>query len=110
VEHLLEWFQELAATRRVTVVAGLGGGAIFPAAISWPEIDAWSRVTARRPSPWEARLLREMDDAWLMAYNGNQSQPQKDQDLGDYCRGEKIEECRKQFGPGFLTVCRTCPN
>jgi hypothetical protein len=51
-----------------------------------------------------------MDDAWLLAYNGNQSQPQKDQDLGDYCRGEKIEECRKQFGPGLLTVCRTCPN
>lgn len=32
--------------------------------ISWPDIDAFSRVTKERLEPWEARAIRAVDDAY----------------------------------------------
>ena len=35
-------------------------GAMSPVALTWHEIDAWSRCVGRRLSPWEARVLHRM--------------------------------------------------
>jgi len=55
--HLWEWFGELHAAR---THSGLG-----PNPISWPDLDAWSRLTGVRPSPSELYCLRALDAAWF---------------------------------------------
>jgi hypothetical protein len=42
------------------VPAGMGNGPI-----SFSEIDAWSGITGRVLSPWEARILRELSIVYL---------------------------------------------
>jgi len=56
VEYLWEWFQQLHATR---------GGGFGPASITYAEIDAWSRQTGTRPTPWEVEQLKGIDREWL---------------------------------------------
>lgn len=35
----------------------------------------------------------------------------RNQPIGEYCKGRDIEECKKYFGDGLLKrVCETCPN
>lgn len=88
----------------------MGGGALIPAPLSHTEIAAWAVLTDSRPSPWEVRTLLAMDKSWRAAHAGNKSSGPRDQGLGDYCRGEHIEECRQQFGSGLEQICRTCPS
>lgn len=83
---------------------------MIPAPLGHSEIDAWSRLTDSRPSPWEVRTLLAMDQAWRNAHAGGKDTGPRDQGLGDYCRGEHLEECRQQFGDGLEQICRTCPN
>ncbi|NVE18098.1 hypothetical protein HTZ97_16705, partial [Desulfuromonas acetoxidans] len=33
-----------------------------------------------------------------------------DQDVGEYCKGKDVEECRSMFGDALPRVCATCPN
>jgi hypothetical protein len=41
------------------------GGGFGPEPITWAGIEAWSRVTGTRLEPWEARLIRSLDDGYL---------------------------------------------
>lgn len=52
--HLLDWFNELSASR-----SGNGYG---PNPISYSELLAWARLTHRRPSPGEIAILRRLDE------------------------------------------------
>ncbi|WP_435052260.1 phage tail assembly chaperone [Geoanaerobacter pelophilus] len=52
VEHIWTWFQELSATR---------GGGFGPAPITYQEIEAWSRLTGNRPTPWEVTQIKMLD-------------------------------------------------
>lgn len=49
-EYLWRWFREIDARRR--------GGPI-----SYAEIDAWARLTGRRPTRWEVDAITRIDDA-----------------------------------------------
>ncbi len=91
-------------------MAGMGGGAILPEPIGFTELDAWARLTASHPSPWELGTLLAMDDAWRSAHAGKAEGTAQHQGLGDYCRSERIEECRATLGPALEQACRTCPN
>lgn len=59
LEHLWEWFAELAAART--------GNGFGPNPISYAEIASWAALRCAAPSAWEVSLLRRMDSAWLMA-------------------------------------------
>lgn len=41
------------------------GGGFGPAAITFVEIEAWSRLTASPLEPWEVSIIRAIDDAYL---------------------------------------------
>lgn len=58
-EHLFDWFLELSAAR--------GAGMSGPLGISYSELLAWSRLTGRRPAPWEVEILRALDAVFLAA-------------------------------------------
>lgn len=36
--------------------------------------------------------------------------PCRDQQIGQYCDGKDIEECRRMFGEALPRVCSTCPD
>lgn len=36
-----------------------------PGTITYPDIDAWARLTRRAPAPWEITAIKELDAAWL---------------------------------------------
>lgn len=55
--QILEWFWELHAGRT--------GNGFGPDPITWPAIDAWSRVTGTDLQPWEVRALIRLDCLWL---------------------------------------------
>jgi len=55
VAYLLDWFTELSGRRTH------GGMAANP--ITFPDIEAWARLTGQRPRPWEVRVLTRLDDA-----------------------------------------------
>lgn len=55
--YLWEWFLELHAARGST---GFG-----PAPIGWQDIDAWARLTGRKPSALEVVALRALDTVYL---------------------------------------------
>lgn len=108
-KEIRQWFLELSRTRgRELVYAGMGGAVTTPAAISYKEIDSWTRVTGRRPSPWQAMQLTIMDQVYLAAANKDGKQRQG-QSIGEYCHGADVEECRRQFGEQLERVCSTCP-
>jgi hypothetical protein len=58
-EYLWNWYVELASAR--------GGSGFGPNPIGFCDIEAWARLTGRRPIPWEVETLRRMDDATLLA-------------------------------------------
>lgn len=53
LEVLWTWFNELRATRSV----GMGG--LEP--LTYREVDAWARLTDRRPKPHEVQALMRLD-------------------------------------------------
>lgn len=56
VSYLSEWFRELSIAR--------GEGLSGPAPITYLHIDAWARLTDRRPAPHEVRALIALDHVW----------------------------------------------
>lgn len=58
--HLWGWFQELSS--------GRGNNGFGPAALTWMDIEAWTRLTAIEPTPFEVLTLRSMDAAFLSAH------------------------------------------
>jgi hypothetical protein len=92
----------------------MGGGVCTPQAISFQEIAAWQRLSGNRLMPWEFIALREMDKAWRFAFNEKQNSKgtpqQRFQALGEYCRGDKVDQCRKSFGDQLEKICATCPD
>jgi hypothetical protein len=57
----------------LAVRAGTPGGE--PA--GWQAIEAWSRLSGRRLEPWEARMVRDLDDAFLEASEKARPKPGK---------------------------------
>jgi len=59
VQHLWGWFCDLSGARSGN---GYGGNPI-----SHIEIEAWSRLSGIRLTPWEVAVLRRADSAFLAA-------------------------------------------
>lgn len=55
--YLFGWFCELSSAR--------GAGGLGPAAITYPDLDAWARLTRRAPTPWEVGTIKALDAAFL---------------------------------------------
>lgn len=53
--HLVSWFNDINSDRTFTIVAGMGGGASIPNAISYQNLAAWASMTGSEPTPWEVR-------------------------------------------------------
>jgi hypothetical protein len=53
LEYVWDWFWELSRTRR----AGMAG----PEPIGYADVDAWARLTDRRPTPAEVEALLSLD-------------------------------------------------
>ena len=62
------WFWELAD--------GRGGNGFGPLPLSWQDMDAWARISGIELQPWQARILRAMDAAWLEAADAARSKLQ----------------------------------
>lgn len=58
--YLLQLFREMAAGRQ--------SGFAEPCAISWSEMLAWAQMTGIDLAPWEVRVLRMLDRAWLLTW------------------------------------------
>lgn len=58
--YLMEWFDELSRAR---TSSGFG---LNP--ITYMEMDAWARLTDRRITPFDAKMLKDIDTMWLLAY------------------------------------------
>lgn len=67
LSYLLALFAELASARQ----AGFGA----PQPLTWAEIEAWSRLTGMALLSWEARVMRQLDAAWLRAWHDGQPAP-----------------------------------
>lgn len=63
IEHVWRWFGELCAGR-----AGL-------APLTYPDIDAWSRLTGAMVRPSEVGLIKRLDYLWLKLMAAKQAQP-----------------------------------
>lgn len=61
------WFAELNETR--------GANGFGPSPLAYAEIDAWRRLTGRRPSPADIAILRALDRAWLDAQHAKSDPP-----------------------------------
>lgn len=75
LSYIWRWFLELHSARQL-----LPSGGVQP--IGWDAMDAWTRLTGARPSPWEIELLREIDMTWLMT-----PAPDDDTELDDGSQG-----------------------
>jgi hypothetical protein len=64
-EHFVLLFFDLSCNRR----QGMNG--FEP--LSWLEVEAYLRLTHQDIEPWEVRLLKRMDKAWLTAANEQES-------------------------------------
>ena len=42
-----------------------GSTAFGPAAITWPDIDAFTRLSGLRLAAWEIELIEQLDELWL---------------------------------------------
>lgn len=72
------WFAELSAARASSGFA--------PSPISYGEIESWSRLTGRCPTPFEVRLLRALDNALLNAKpprHGDENEELSNDEAGD---------------------------
>jgi hypothetical protein len=65
--YLLGWWRQLRNRCRSTVA---GMGAVIQEPITWPDIDAWMRLTGHTPAPWEIETITGLDDAWLRVQMG----------------------------------------
>lgn len=59
--YLVRWFGELDSTR--------GSNGFGPNPITYPDIDAWSRLTGANPESWEVSVIMKMDAARRAAFN-----------------------------------------
>lgn len=55
--YVWDWFLELHQRR--------GVGAMGPAPITWPDLDAWCRRTGRNPAAWELDVIAVLDNAFF---------------------------------------------
>lgn len=55
--YLYRWHSEIR--RR-------SGGGFGPGPITWEAIDAWSRINRRVLTPWEAGIIGDLDDKFLL--------------------------------------------
>ena len=55
-------------------------------------------------------LLREAILAYLGVKDPNSKKKKKDMKIGEYCKGEFIDDCKKEFGKGLWLVCKNCPD
>jgi len=89
----------------------MGAGATIPEPLRFAEIEAWARLLDTRPTPWEIKTLLSMDEAWRAAHGGKEATAaRRHQGVGDYCKGEHVEGCRKTYGAALERVCSTCPS
>lgn len=58
MQGLWESYVEICGRRQ----AGMGA-----APLTYPDIDAWARLTKRDLDPWRVRVLSRVDDAWIEA-------------------------------------------
>lgn len=58
VLHVWGWFCDLSRAR---------SGGMGPNPIGYAEIEAWARLTGRRPTSFETECLRMLDDLFLSA-------------------------------------------
>ncbi|MCF6265230.1 MAG: hypothetical protein L3J57_01640 [Desulfuromusa sp.] len=45
-----------------------------------------------------------------MKSNDSAAPAKTDQQIGEYCKGKDLQECRAMFGDALAKVCSTCPN
>lgn len=60
--HLWQWFLELHSARSY--------GQHGPNPLTYPDIAAWSALTAANPTPWEVTALKRIDATWLEIVHG----------------------------------------
>lgn len=112
--HVANWFSQLSQRRSYTIIAGMGGGAMIPNAISYTELDAWMRITGNHVEPFLIEIITAMDLHYMAEINRKNSKSsgtgRRFQSLGEYCNGERVEECRKVFGESLEQICSTCPD
>lgn len=49
------------------------GGGMGLSPISWEAMEAWSRVTRHRLTPWEAQIIGDLDDRFLIVMSENKT-------------------------------------
>jgi hypothetical protein len=64
VEEIPAWGAHLFAAW-LELHAGRGAGALGPAPLSWADLAAWDRLTGTGLQSIEARLILQIDRAWL---------------------------------------------
>lgn len=60
IAYLLDWFHDLAGRRTVGMA---------PNPITYADIEAWSRLTDTKPTPWQVSVLVRLDDAMLAKFH-----------------------------------------
>lgn len=55
--HVWKAFLRLSAHR--------AGGGFGPGPITWPDLDAYCRMTRTTLAPWEVEMLEDLDSLWL---------------------------------------------
>lgn len=92
----------------------MGGGGIVYQPIDPINLEAWGRISGNEPTQWELSILRRMNLAFIAEKSAQDNKKSGSgrlhQDLGEYCHGAEIENCRKTFGAQLEKVCSTCPN
>lgn len=58
--YLLQWFQQLAASREMGMSA--------PSAMGWLQIQAWAQLMGHTLAPWQVEALCTLDSLWRAAW------------------------------------------
>lgn len=66
LSHVWGWFIELSRARTVGMAAN---------PITWADMDAWSRLTQARPTPFEVSLIQDLDACLLGVVRENKPRP-----------------------------------
>lgn len=67
LEYVWEWFDELSDARRT--------GDFGVASLTYSDIDAWARLTGQHPSPYDVRLLIDLDRTYRKAIHDGRPRP-----------------------------------
>lgn len=67
IAHVWDWFDELHSARTSN---GFG-----PNALTYSEIEAWNRLTAREVRPFEVEAIKRIDDVYLTLYAQQKESP-----------------------------------